>query len=290
MGNFVNYYPGDAYVNSVGLDVYDTAWGRYPGASLEFENIVTQPWGLTWLASFAATHKKSIDLPEVGLGWGYSSPGSGPVSGSGSLCGGDDPTFAVDMLNWAESHQANFVFWDKGTSSIESGSNPQTLEALKTALSAAATTPSSPTTTTTTSTVPTSTPTTLPAPTTNSTVPATTTTLPAPATSTTLPKPLTPTLSSTSAKSASSSTVASSGYYEVAADGGLFAVHAPFHGSVGGIKLNSPIVGMAHDAATGGYYEVAADGGIFAFDAPFHGSVGGLKLNSPIVEIGRAHV
>ena len=73
------------------------------------------------------------------------------------------------------------------------------------------------------------------------------------------------------------------GYYEVAADGGLFAFTVPFHGSMGGLPLVAPIVGMAIDLRTGGYWEVAADGGIFAFTAPYHGSMGGQPLHSPIV-------
>jgi peptidoglycan/xylan/chitin deacetylase (PgdA/CDA1 family) len=75
------------------------------------------------------------------------------------------------------------------------------------------------------------------------------------------------------------------GYWEVAADGGLFSFgDAVFHGSMGGTRLNAPIVGMAATADGGGYWEVAADGGIFSFgDAVFHGSMGGTRLNAPIV-------
>ena len=75
------------------------------------------------------------------------------------------------------------------------------------------------------------------------------------------------------------------GYWEVAADGGIFSFgDAAFHGSMGGLPLNAPIVGMAATADGGGYWEVASDGGIFSFgDAAFHGSMGGLPLNAPIV-------
>ena len=73
------------------------------------------------------------------------------------------------------------------------------------------------------------------------------------------------------------------GYWQVAADGGIFSFTAPFHGSMGGKPLNSPVVGMAEDPATGGYWLVAADGGIFSFTAPFYGSMGGKPLNSPVV-------
>ncbi len=75
------------------------------------------------------------------------------------------------------------------------------------------------------------------------------------------------------------------GYWEVAADGGIFSFgDAAFHGSMGGIPLNQPIVGMAATPSGNGYWEVAADGGIFSFgDAAFHGSMGGIPLNQPIV-------
>ena len=74
------------------------------------------------------------------------------------------------------------------------------------------------------------------------------------------------------------------GYRFVASDGGIFSFgDAKFYGSMGGKRLNAPIVGMAEDPATGGYWFVASDGGIFSFNAPFYGSMGGKHLNAPIV-------
>jgi SpoIID/LytB domain protein len=75
------------------------------------------------------------------------------------------------------------------------------------------------------------------------------------------------------------------GYWVDAADGGIFSFgNASFHGSMGGIALNQPMVGMAATHDAGGYWEVAADGGIFSFgDAHFYGSTGGLRLNKPVV-------
>ena len=60
-----------------------------------------------------------------------------------------------------------------------------------------------------------------------------------------------------------SAPIARSGYRFVAADGGVFGYGAPFYGSLGGTRLNAPIVGMATMPAGDGYYLVASDGGVF---------------------------
>jgi hypothetical protein len=83
----------------------------------------------------------------------------------------------------------------------------------------------------------------------------------------------------------------SGGYWMVARDGGIFAFcDAKFHGSMGGTRLNQPVVGMASTKSGNGYWLVAADGGIFSFGdaAPrFFGSTGAIRLNSPIVGMAR---
>ena len=75
------------------------------------------------------------------------------------------------------------------------------------------------------------------------------------------------------------------GYREVASDGGIFTVGAfGFYGSMGGITLNKPIVGVASTPLSPGYWEVASDGGVFTFGtAQYYGSLGGFSLNAPIV-------
>ncbi len=74
-------------------------------------------------------------------------------------------------------------------------------------------------------------------------------------------------------------------YWLVARDGGIFSFGGVgFYGSMGGVHLNQPVVGMAATHDSGGYWEVAADGGIFSFgDAGFYGSTGALHLNQPVV-------
>ncbi|HEX2038831.1 MAG TPA: prenyltransferase/squalene oxidase repeat-containing protein [Acidimicrobiales bacterium] len=83
---------------------------------------------------------------------------------------------------------------------------------------------------------------------------------------------------------------ADTGHRLVTADGGVFAFGtASFHGSLGGVHLNQPIVGIASTPSGRGYWLVAADGGVFAFgDARFHGSTGAIRLNQPIVGMAPA--
>ena len=75
------------------------------------------------------------------------------------------------------------------------------------------------------------------------------------------------------------------GYWLAGSDGGVFSFgNAGFFGSMGGMTLDAPIVGIASTRDGAGYYLVASDGGVFAFgDATFQGSMGGTPLNKPIV-------
>ncbi|MGA2933071.1 MAG: hypothetical protein ABSE98_13410, partial [Acidimicrobiales bacterium] len=89
---------------------------------------------------------------------------------------------------------------------------------------------------------------------------------------------------------------ASHGYWLVGSDGGIFSFGtAAFHGSMGGIPLQRPVVGITPTSTGNGYWLVASDGGIFSFgDSTFYGSIPALglhpagsglpnSLNAPIV-------
>jgi len=74
------------------------------------------------------------------------------------------------------------------------------------------------------------------------------------------------------------------GYYEVDAAGDVAAFGAATcYGSLTGVHIAKPVVGIAVDRQTGGYWLAAADGGVFSFNAPFHGSAGALPLVKPVV-------
>ncbi len=77
------------------------------------------------------------------------------------------------------------------------------------------------------------------------------------------------------------------GYWLTASDGGVFTFgDAGFHGSLGAVQLNAPIVGMARTPSGRGYWLVGSDGGVFSFgDARFFGSTGDIRLNQPVVGI-----
>jgi len=130
-GNLADYYPGNSYVDLIGLDVYDISWGSYPGAAAEFTTLVTEHYGLKWLASFAAQQGKPMTLPEWGLGSGDSNNGA-PVSAPGTeTSGGDDPTFINDMAGWIAAHDVyEATLWDINSSLVSPTSNPNSLAAV----------------------------------------------------------------------------------------------------------------------------------------------------------------
>jgi hypothetical protein len=78
------------------------------------------------------------------------------------------------------------------------------------------------------------------------------------------------------------------GYWLVAADGGLFTFgDAAFHGSLGSLRLVSPIVAMARTPSGGGYWMVARDGGVFALgNAHYYGRVS-LDASARAADIAR---
>jgi hypothetical protein len=100
-------YPGNRYVDSIGLDVYDWKWNDplvTPPARWTY--IRQEPFGLNWLAKFGAVHHKPIALPE----WSLAKPRENTHGG-----GGDDPYFVRHFLHWAARHHVEFeAYFDDG--------------------------------------------------------------------------------------------------------------------------------------------------------------------------------
>jgi hypothetical protein len=93
-------YPGDSYVDYVGMDVYD--WNRQgmpDTAQARWHAIVHQGTGLAWLAKFAAKHHKLISIPEWAL-----------VHDSfrREHSGGDDKFFIDHMHQWFAKHDVEY--------------------------------------------------------------------------------------------------------------------------------------------------------------------------------------
>jgi hypothetical protein len=89
-------YPGDAYVDVIGLDVYDLSADTSLSPAERWELLMTQAYGLEWHRRFAAGHGKPMSYPEWGL-W--------PADDGG---GGDSPYFIEQMHRWTATN--NIVY------------------------------------------------------------------------------------------------------------------------------------------------------------------------------------
>jgi Glycosyl hydrolase family 26 len=92
-------YPGDAYVDYVGMDVYDTWWSEADRTDVErrWQRMRTQPVGLDWHRAFARAHNKPMTFPEWGL---WNRP-----DGHG---GGDNPYFLQKMHEWIADNEVAY--------------------------------------------------------------------------------------------------------------------------------------------------------------------------------------
>jgi hypothetical protein len=146
-------YPGDSYVDVVGLDVYDgiatsmsdatrfsdllngTGSGGYVAESPEDVNGQSfngEGYGLKWLAAFGKAHNKEISLPEWGLD-----------STSQDAGGGDDAYFVTQMADWIKANVTGpAIFWNSGDGTLPldipgdtNGNTPNATAVFKTAFS-----------------------------------------------------------------------------------------------------------------------------------------------------------
>jgi hypothetical protein len=124
-------YPGNDYVDYVGVDIYDVGWAADGGPITDnaqrFGQLTDVQYGLNWWAAFAKAHGKRITLPEWGL------------AASDANGGGDDPYFIQAMHAWmVRNHPAYEMYFNDDASVIDSASSPQTYAATQTYPEAAA--------------------------------------------------------------------------------------------------------------------------------------------------------
>jgi hypothetical protein len=92
-------YPGDDYVDIVGIDSYDS----YPGAKSQetWEEQYSGNYGLKFWADFAAQHGKKLSVPEWGLYPGTAHAGNN---------GGDNAFYVGKMVDFFKSEGANLAY------------------------------------------------------------------------------------------------------------------------------------------------------------------------------------
>jgi hypothetical protein len=91
-------YPGDAYVDYIGLDVYDQSWATWKAdPAARWNEFLNVRHGLRWHERFAAAHGKPMTFPE----WGLASR----ADGNG---GGDTPFFVEQMYWWLHAHDVAY--------------------------------------------------------------------------------------------------------------------------------------------------------------------------------------
>ncbi|MDB5817310.1 MAG: glycosidase [Rhizobacter sp.] len=121
-------YPGDAYVDIVGLDVYNQTWMvPVPTAADLWTSFQTQAYGLNWHRDFALAHGKAMSYPEWGTGTRPDGHGLG-----------DDPVFIANMAAWIAANNVTYHdYWDYEApdynAKLSTGNYPQAAAAFKAA-------------------------------------------------------------------------------------------------------------------------------------------------------------
>jgi hypothetical protein len=124
---FADYYPGNAYVDIIGIDQYDSFCNPpspAPTASAAtFVSLLAESYGVNAIESFAAANDKPLAFPE----WGTVAT---PSNGGSGL--GDDPYYVQGMASYVATHDVAYqTYFDCGCDSILplTSADPQTLAA-----------------------------------------------------------------------------------------------------------------------------------------------------------------
>ena len=108
-GRSTNCYPGDEYVDIIGIDNYD----HFPWSptKADFDRTAAAPEGLTWLYNFAQQHGKPFSVGE----WGVVPTGD---------AGKENPSYVRWMHEWFAAHAASLAyeayFSDCGAGGVQS--------------------------------------------------------------------------------------------------------------------------------------------------------------------------
>lgn len=110
-------YPGDPYVDYIGIDAYDQGWaangGPITNPAARWQQIANSSNGLSFWAAFARQHIKPVTVPEWGLV-------TNTLNG-----GGDDPNYIDMMFAWlSQNHAAYDSYFNACGSIINSGTTP----------------------------------------------------------------------------------------------------------------------------------------------------------------------
>jgi hypothetical protein len=110
-------WPGDAYVDIIGMDLYDMTPGGGLTPTERWNRYLTAPGGLNYLKAFAAAHGKSMSFDE----WALASPSWGG--------GGDSPYFIQAMYDWMRANPVAFetynnTSYDYTTGRLDNGTYP----------------------------------------------------------------------------------------------------------------------------------------------------------------------
>jgi hypothetical protein len=93
-------YPGDQYVDIIGMDIYDKNPLSKIDAKASWQSYLTSPYGLSWHRDFAAQHHKPMSYSEWGMG-----------------DEGDNPYFITAMANWMAANNVVYnIYWNTNAS------------------------------------------------------------------------------------------------------------------------------------------------------------------------------
>jgi beta-mannanase/outer membrane protein OmpA-like peptidoglycan-associated protein len=101
---YANYYPGNSYVDILGLDLYDVD-STTPNTSVSFSTLANETYGLNAFEQFAAAQGKPMSFPE----WGLS-----------TIPSGDDPAYINGMASAVADNNFAFETYFDGSSNPNS--------------------------------------------------------------------------------------------------------------------------------------------------------------------------